>query len=191
MKRKDTNPKASFSILAALNPTIMSVLDIVLAVFLLVGLFQGFKKGFFVELASLVGLVLGVIGAIYFSHFVSGFLIKYIAWEEQTVNLVAFAITFIGIVILVSMLAKVLTQMADIAALGLINKLFGAVFGLLASAFFLSVLLLFFNSFEQDFSILEEEKKEASILYKPVSSLAPMVLPRLIKELNEYIEPAD
>lgn len=169
----------------------MNVLDIVLGVFLLVGLFQGFRKGFFVELASLVGLILGVIGAIYFSHFVSGFLIKYISWEEQTVNLVAFAITFIGIVILVSMLAKMLTQMADIAALGLINKFFGGVFGLLASAFFLSVLLLFFNSFEQDFSILEEEKKEASILYKPVASLAPMVLPKLIKELNEYIGPAD
>lgn len=169
----------------------MNVLDIVLGVFLLIGLFQGFRKGFFVELASLVGLILGVIGAIYFSHFVSGFLIKFISWEEQTVNLVAFAITFIGIVILVSMLARVLTQMADIAALGLINKFFGAIFGLLASAFFLSVLVLFFNSFDQDFSILEEEKKEASILYKPVSSLAPMVLPKLIKELNEYIEPAD
>ncbi len=169
----------------------MNVLDIVLGVFLLVGLFQGFRKGFFVELASLLGLILGVIGAIYFSHFVSGFLIKFFSWKEQTVNLVAFAITFIGIVILVSMLAKVLTQMADIAALGLINKFFGGVFGLLSSAFFLSVLLLFFNSFEQDFSILEEEKKEASILYKPISSLAPMVLPKLIKELNEYIEPAD
>jgi membrane protein required for colicin V production len=169
----------------------MNVLDIVLGVFLLIGLFQGFRKGFFVELASLLGLILGVIGAIYFSHFVSGILIKFTGWEEQTVNLVSFAITFIGIVILVSMLAKVLTQMADIAALGLINKFFGAVFGLLSSAFFMSVLLLFFNSFERDFSILEEEKKETSILYKPVSSLAPMVLPKLIKELNEYIEPAD
>ena len=165
----------------------MNVLDIVLGVFLLLGLFHGFRKGFFVELASLVGLILGVIGAIYFSHFVSGFLIKYFSWKEQTINLVAFAVTFIGIVILVSMLAKVLTQMADIAALGLINKFFGAVFGLLSSAFFLSVLLLFFNSFDKDFSILGEEKKEASILYKPVSSLAPMVLPKLIKELNKHM----
>lgn len=169
----------------------MNILDLVIGAFLIVGLFQGFKKGFFVELASLVGLVLGVIGAIYFSHFVSGFLIKFFNWEEQTINLVAFAITFIGIVILVSMLAKVLTQMADIAALGFINKLFGAVFGLITSAFFMSVLLLFLNSMEHNFSILEEEKKEASILYKPVSSLAPMVLPKLIKEINEYIEPVD
>lgn len=166
----------------------MTVLDIVLGVFLLLGLIQGFRKGFLVELASLIGLVLGVIGSIYFSHFVSDFLIRYVNWEEQTVNLLSFALTFIGIVILVSILAKILTQMADIAALGLINKFFGALFGLLSSAFFLSILLLFLNSIDRDFSILGEEKKEASILYKPVSSLAPMVLPTLIKKLNEFVK---
>ncbi len=165
----------------------MNILDIILGAFLLVGLFQGYKKGFFIELASLVGLVFGVVGAMYFSHIVSGVLEKFTNWNEQTLHIAAFVFTFIGIVIIVSVLAKALTKTFDLMALGLLNKLLGSLFGVLKTAFFLSVLFLFINSFDNELSFMDEEKKEASILYKPVSSLAPMVLPKLIKELNEYV----
>ncbi len=165
----------------------MNSLDIILAIFLIIGLIQGLRKGFFIELASLVGLVLGVVGAIYFSHIVAGFLISFTSWEEQTLNLVSFAVTFIGIVIIVSLIARILTKAADIVALGILNKLMGGLFGLIKTAFFLSVLLLFINSIEKEMSFMDQEKKDASTLYKPVASLAPMVLPKLIKELNKHM----
>lgn len=165
----------------------MNSLDIILAIFLIIGLIQGLRKGFFIELASLVGLILGVVGAIYFSHIVAGFLVSFTSWEEQTLNLVSFAVTFIGIVIIVSLIARILTKAADIVALGVLNKLMGSLFGLIKTAFFLSVLLLFINSIEKEMSFMDQEKKEASILYKPVASLAPMVLPKLIKELNIHL----
>lgn len=165
----------------------MNSLDIILAIFLIIGLIHGLRKGFFIELASLVGLILGVVGAIYFSHIVAGFLVSFTSWEEQTLNLVSFAVTFIGIVIIVSLIARILTKAADIVALGVLNKLMGSLFGLIKTAFFLSVLLLFINSIEKEMSFMDQEKKEASILYKPVASLAPMVLPKLIKELNIHL----
>ena len=165
----------------------MNSLDIILGIFLVIGLIQGLRKGFFIELASLVGLILGVVGAIYFSQIVAGFLISFTSWEEQTLNLVSFAVTFIVIVIIVSFIARILTKAADIIALGVLNKLMGSLFGLIKTAFFLSVLLLFINSIEKEMSFMDQEKKEASILYKPVASLAPMVLPKLIKELNIHM----
>lgn len=165
----------------------MNSLDIIIGLFLLFGLIQGFRNGFLIELASLVGLVLGVFCAIHFSHFASDILISYTEWEEQTINLAAFAITFIVVVIVVSIIARALTRIASFAALGLLNKLAGGIFGVLKMAFFASVILLFTNSFEREISFLSEEKKEASMLYEPVSSLAPMVLPKLIKELNEFV----
>lgn len=165
----------------------MNSLDIILGIFLIIGLVQGFRKGFFNQLASLAGLVLGVVGAIYFSHIVSGFLGSFTNWDEQILNLVSFIITFLAIVMLVSFIAKILTKTADMVALGLVNKILGSLIGVLKTAFFLSVLLLFINSIENNISFMDEEKKEASILYKPVASLAPMVLPKLIKELNGYV----
>jgi len=165
----------------------MNSIDIVILIFLAIGLFQGFRNGFLIELASLIGLVLGVFGAIYFSHFASDLLIKYTAWEEQTINLAAFAITFIVIVILVSLAARALTKVASFAALGLLNRLMGAIFGVVKMVFFISVLILFLDSLDRDINFLSEEKKENSLLYKPVASVAPMLLPKLLKELKEYL----
>ena len=47
----------------------MSIIDIVLAALLLFGFIRGLFKGLFVEIASLVALVLGIYGAIHFSYF--------------------------------------------------------------------------------------------------------------------------
>ena len=166
----------------------MNGIDIVLGIFLLIGLVQGFRKGLIVELASLAGLVLGVFGAVHFSYIVANWLIDYTDWNEQTVQLVAFAITFVAILILVSLLAKAVTKLLGFVALGMLNRLLGAAFGLLKMAFITSVILLFINSWMMaGIGFLSEEKKEASLLYKPVEILAPMILPNFINELNQAI----
>lgn len=166
----------------------MNGIDIVLGIFLLIGLVQGFRKGLIVELASLAGLVLGVFGAVHFSYIVANWLIDYTNWNEQTVQLVAFAITFVAILILVSLLAKAVTKLVGFVALGMLNRLLGAAFGLLKMAFITSVILLFINSWMMSsIGFLPEEKKEASLLYKPVEILAPMILPNFINELNQAI----
>ena len=123
----------------------MSIIDIVLGALLLFGVIRGIMKGLFVEIASLVALVLGVYGAIHFSYFASGFLESKVDWNEKTINIVAFAITFVVIVLTISLAGKALTKLADFAALGIINKLAGGVFGALKIGLILSVLLTVFN----------------------------------------------
>jgi len=163
-------------------------IDIVLGIFLLIGLIQGFRKGLIVELASLAGLVLGVFGAVHFSYIVANWLIDYTNWNEQTIQLVAFAITFVGILILVSLLAKAVTKLIGLIALGMINRLLGAVFGVLKIAFITSVILFFINSWMPTYNaFLSEEKKEASLLYTPIEMLAPMILPSFTKEFKDVI----
>jgi len=52
----------------------MNTIDIIIGIILIFGTVNGFLKGLFVEVTTLVGLVLGVYGAIHFSHFL-GFLL--------------------------------------------------------------------------------------------------------------------
>lgn len=139
-------------------------------------------KGLFVEVASLVALIGGVWGAIHFSDFAAGILKKYVSWEEHYISLTAFAITFVAIVIAVSSLGKLFTKLADFAALGLVNKIMGGVFGFLKTAFILSVLLIFFNRINYNFSLVEKETLEESILFEPIKSIAPAIFPSIIKE---------
>jgi membrane protein required for colicin V production len=166
----------------------MNSIDIVLGLLLAFGVIQGFRKGFILELASLVGLILGVYGAIYFSHFAAGLLESITNWEAYTVELVAFIATFLVILIAIALIARLFTKIINWAALGILNRLLGAVFGLFKIALFLSIFLLFLNSFNREFSFLSDEKKENSLLYESVAGIAPMLLPKLFKTLQQYIE---
>ncbi len=158
----------------------MSVIDIVLAALLLFGLVRGFMKGLFVEIASLVALVGGVYGAIHFSNFAASYLESKTEWSEQTINVTAFAITFVIIIVVISLAGKALTKLADFAALGILNKLLGGVFGALKIGLILSVLLIVFNKMNSTITFIDEENIKDSILYEPVKSLAPMIFPSII-----------
>jgi membrane protein required for colicin V production len=163
----------------------MSIIDIVLAALLLFGFIRGLFKGLFVEIASLFALVLGVYGAIHFSYFAADFLESKVDWNEKTINIIAFAITFVIIVLAISLAGKALTKLADFAALGLLNKLLGGLFGALKIGLILSILLIVFNKLNNTLPFMEKEDLEKSVLYEPVKSLAPMIFPNLIKSESE------
>ena len=160
----------------------MPVIDIILGALIIYGIIKGFFKGLFVEVASLLALMLGVYGAVHFSNYAAEFLSNYVDWSGKKINISSFIITFVVIVLAISLAGKALTKLANFAALGIINKLLGALFGGLKIALILSVLLLVFDRFNNTLSLVSEEELEDSILYKPVSSIATMILPQFINE---------
>ncbi|MDO7172000.1 CvpA family protein [Mariniflexile sp. AS56] len=158
----------------------MNALDIVLLAFLILGLVRGFWRGLFVEVASLVALIAGVYGAFHFSDFASKFLKEKVDWNENTINIVAFVGTLILIVLAVALAGKALTKIADFAALGLVNKALGALFGGLKMAVILSAILIIFEKINTTIPFTAEEDKEASVLYTPIRSIVPLIFPNLI-----------
>ncbi|MGB5941558.1 MAG: CvpA family protein [Leeuwenhoekiella sp.] len=166
----------------------MNYLDIILWIFLLIGLVKGFMNGFIIEVASLVALIAGIFGAIYFSHYAIDLLDEHVDWSDNTINLVAFAVTFILIVLLVMLLGRLLTKVAKTIMLGTLNKLLGALFGLLKVGFILSVIIMFLAAFNDKAGVVEEEVIEESQLYPFVQPLAPMFLPDILKEAGELRE---
>lgn len=163
----------------------MNIIDIVLGALILFGLIRGLMKGLFVEVASLLALVLGIFGAIHFSDFAAGLLADRLDWSDNTINIVAFAITFVIIVLAISLAGKALTKLADFAALGILNKLLGGVFGALKIGLILSVLLIIFNKLNETLPFLEKKHVEESVLFEPVKSLAPVIFPALVKSEKE------
>ena len=166
----------------------MSIVDIALGIILIMAFITGLRKGLFVALASLVGLIVGVYGALYFSDFAAGYISRWFDWSEQTVNLAAFAVTFVGIVYLISTAGKLLTNMAF---LGSINKILGGVFQALTVGFILSIVIMFMNSSPAMSSIIPESQTEDSVIYPKVASLAPMVLPHIIDGVEQLKKPGE
>jgi len=151
----------------------MNIIDIVILIPFAWFAYQGFKKGLIIGVASLAALILGIYAALYFSGIVAGFLTDELNIKTDYLPIISFIVTFIGVVILIHFLGKLLEKLINMVALGFLNKLAGAVFGVLKAAVFLSVLILIINHF--DGKIISEEKRESSFLYDPVSEIAPFL----------------
>ena len=155
----------------------MNYFDIVAGILLILAVVKGFKNGLIIELASLAALVLGLFGAIQFSSITESYLIDYI--DSSYIGIAAFIITFILIVIGVHLIAKAVDKLVSAIALGMVNRVLGAIFSLLKYAFIISVILAILGSFERTYNVIPEDQKESSHLYAPLKSIAPSIFPYL------------
>ncbi|MBR8535082.1 CvpA family protein [Carboxylicivirga mesophila] len=167
----------------------MNYFDIITGILLILAIIKGFKNGLIIELASLAALVLGLFGAIKFSSITETYLMEHI--DSSHIGLIAFIVTFIAIVIGVHLVAKVVDKLVSAIALGMVNRVLGAIFSLLKYAFIISVIIAILGSFEKTYSLIPEEQKSSSHLYEPLKSIAPSIFPYLqFNEVREQIDNA-
>lgn len=153
----------------------MNKIDIILLIILGFGLVRGFMRGLIIEMASLLAIVVGIYGAIHFSFFTASLLDKILPAEKQTLEVVAFGITLIVLVLGVMLLAKILTKMIKAAELGFLNRLGGAFFGLLKSIVIVGSIFVFLERTFQTEKWLSTSALSESVLYKPVKSVSQVV----------------
>lgn len=163
----------------------MGILDIVLGLLLIYGLFIGLKNGLFIEIASIIALIAGLYGAIHFSYIAGDYLSQNMEWNERYIHITAFIITFIIIVLVVHLAGKFLTKIADFAMLGLLNKLAGAIFGALKVAVIIGALLVFFERANSSVNLVKSEMLEESILYEPIKEIGALVFSKVLKGEDE------
>jgi len=152
--------------------------------------FRGFTKGFIVQLASLAALLLGIFGAIKFSGITAGYLDDHLEMAPHYLSLISFAVTFIIIVLLVHLLGKLVEKLVDAVALGVANRLLGIIFAVAKTAFILSIIMIFVNKVDNKYHFIPDDVKENSMLYEPISALAPTIFPYLqFDEIQKQITP--
>ncbi len=163
----------------------MNTLDIIITALLLFGFVRGLMKGLFVEITSIVSLVIGVYGAIHFSHFLGDMLKNSLEWDEKYITLVAFAGTFVVIILIIALAGKILTKIADFASLGILNKILGGIFGIMKIGLILSVVFIFFGKLNDTIPFIKKENLEESVLFNPVKKIAPVIFPSIIRKYQE------
>lgn len=166
----------------------MSYIDIFVLIIVFGAAISGFSKGVIIGLASLAGLVLGIILSLKFAGYIEIVLQDMFGSNSSVMYLIAFAICFGLVVLAVHALAKSIEKVVEVAALGFLNRLAGAVFGALKALFVLSAIIYFISLFSPDNPLISQAQQEKSRTYKPLKSLLPAVMPFLnekIKELNQ------
>lgn len=157
----------------------MSFLDIFLGGLLVYGLFRGLWNGFFYELASLLSLIVGIFVALKFSHFAKAILENHVSWSPKTIQISAFIVTFVLVVLGISLIAKFFTTMTNFAGLVFLNKIMGGFFGVIKMILIVSISLNLFVKVNSNNNFVEKETLDQSLFYHPILKTSAFLYPSL------------
>ena len=139
----------------------MNYFDLAILILISFGILRGILKGLIIEVSSLISLYIGIVGSITYSEYLSKLIINYTKWNETTVNIFCFILLFIAIVWLIMLTAKFITKILKIAYLGLLNRIFGGLFGGVKWMVILSGIIIIYNSLNQVITIPNNLLKES------------------------------
>ena len=156
----------------------MDYIDIIILIPLIYFAWKGFSRGLIIELASLIGLAAGIWAAWHFSGIVEVWLIQSAGLQSKYLNIIAFILTMIAVIILVHITGKLLEKFIDLIALGFLNKMAGMFFGIMKGVLILSLFIYLINTFAGG-QIMSEEQENQSMLYKPIAGIAPLIIGKI------------
>lgn len=166
----------------------MNFFDIIVGGLLCYSFYKGIRNGLFVELASFVSLLLGIYAAIKFSDILKNSLSNWLHWNPYTIQITAFVLTFIIVVIGIYLLGKFLTSIANFAFLGWINSLGGGFFRILKTVLILSIFLTIFEKINFKNYLVKKETLDKSIFFNPIQSIAGFIFPSIEEWYNKARE---
>ena len=146
------------------------------------GAIGGFKKGFVLEIITLLALILAVIGGFHFLHWGMSVLTDNFQLSGRFLPFLAFLLIFVGIIAIVNAIGQALKKIIHMAFLGGIDRIAGAVLGAVKFVFLFSILIWAFQVFGIE---LPQHLQEDSFLYTYVVALAPATV-----DLFGFIIPA-
>jgi membrane protein required for colicin V production len=158
-------------------------IDIALVLVLCFGIYKGYSKGLIISVFAALAWVLGVIVAMHFVAHGTSYLQK--AFNSQSVYLsfLSFFLIFIVIVIVIYFVGKLLEKIIDVAQLGLVNKISGAVLISVVYIFLFSTLLWLCS--HAGFITPEMKKQSKSYnLVEPISGEGIKVLSSIFPTLK-------
>ena len=157
----------------------MGFFDIILCALLVFAFYKGVVNGLFIELASLISLVVGIYLAIKLSSFVKEILMGFVKWNPNSIQIFAFVLTFIVVVIGINLLGKFLTGIANFAFLGWLNKLGGGFFRVLKTVLIVSVVFSVFEKINYNSFLAKKETLDNSYFFNPIQKIAGYVFPSI------------
>ena len=155
----------------------MNFIDITILIPLAYAAWKGFKHGLIIEIFTLMALVLGIYAGIHFSDYASTFLKDALEWNSKYLPVVAFTLTFLAVGAMVYFAGKALERVVKFTGLSPINKTFGIIFSLIKMSYFISVLIVLLESYDEKNDFFPEETKTASLLYVPIKNLSTSTIP--------------
>lgn len=142
---------------------------------IILAIIKGFQKGLVVAIFSLLAFIIGLAAALKLSTVVASYLGANTTVSQRWLPILAFAVVFFIVVLLVRLGAKIIEGGLRMAMLGWVNKLGGVVFYLLLYFFIFSIVLFYATQLH----LIKTETIQTSSTYPIIYPMAPVVLDTL------------
>ena len=151
----------------------MNVIDLFVCLVLLVAVWNGWRRGFILQICSLVAIVAAVWLAAHLGPTAVGLL--HIRTEYAAV--VGFVAVFIVALLLLSLLARIVRRIFQFAGFGLLDRVLGVVVAVVKYLLVLSVLFKALDRLNVDHLLLPAETIASSRTWSPVCGVSERLLP--------------
>lgn len=162
----------------------MNFYDILVLGFIALFVIHGFMKGFIISLATIVALVLGIWAAIHFSNYFDAFLLRQLNTGEHWIPLISFSLTLLLVMLGVFLIAKVVEKLVDLVGMGFLNRLGGALLGLVKGALLASIILFIIFRADPGEKWITPADKKGSVTLTWVETLFPKFMKLIGDELH-------
>ncbi len=169
-------------------------IDVIVVVLLVIAIFKGISKGLIIGIFSFLAVIIGLAAAIKLSAVAASYLGNNVSISQRWLPVIAFAVVFIIVILVVRLGAKALENIVKMAMLGWLNKLGGVFFFSLIYLFIFSIILFYANNL----NMLNKETVQHSIVFPYLQPLAPKIinglgillpfLKNMFAELNIFFE---
>lgn len=154
----------------------MSYLDLFFGVVIAWGAYSGFSKGLIKELASILGVIIGVFLAKNYYPYLDIKLKPIFESEAGFISILSAILIFLLTIMVFKIIAKFLTKFLKIIALGLLNRIIGSVFGIFKTVLLLCILVFIFSNINNVTGIIKAEKLSQSFFYSKIEKINSFII---------------
>lgn len=154
----------------------MSYLDLFFGLAIAWGAYSGFSKGLIKELASILGVIIGVFLAKNYYPYLDIKLKPIFESEAGFISILSAILIFLLTIMVFKIIAKFLTKFLKIIALGLLNRIIGSVFGIFKTVMLLCILVFIFSNINNVTGLIKAEKLSQSFFYSKIEKINSFII---------------
>lgn len=168
----------------------MTELDILVFIICVAAFIRGCFTGLIMQVATLGGIVLGILFAGTLSPLISPYIAKTVNQipEIDLATPISYLICFIAILIIVTIIGRVINYSIEAVLLGPANRIAGGFFCMLKWILICCVALNLIVSFDAEKSIVTKSMRNESLCYKVMTEIGKTIMPFLdVEQYNEFL----
>ena len=165
----------------------MTTIDIIILIVIGAGAVMGLFKGVIKQLATIAGLIVGLIAAKALYMSLAEKLCPTITDSMTFAQIISFIMIWIAVPLGFTLISSLFSRALDAISLGWVNRLLGMLLGALKYIILVGLFINVLEYIDSDNRLIHQTKKQESVLYYPIKNFVGMFFPAVKKVTQQYI----